>query len=238
MRKAEQRGWSKRSAPCYVEKHHVFIKAVFGENDRVVCLTAREHFIAHLLLWKAYRNRYGVQHWKTAKTAHAVWNMAGVTRNNPGRLPSSWEFSQARVASSEAKRGDLHWTRRTGVSQETRTRQSNAATGRVAWTNGKRNTYSRECPGEGWERGLTLTEEQVKSRSNANLGKKYGKRDASVGAKISAAKKGKPMTDAHKQALSESHANRIVLTCPVCGKEIKGGQGNLKQHMRTHERNQ
>jgi hypothetical protein len=142
MRKAEMRGWTKKSALCYVEKHHIFIKAIFGQNDRVVYLTAREHFIAHLLLWKACRKRYGVQHWKTAKTAHAVWNMAGVTRNNSGRLPSSWQIAQSRIASSEAKQGDLHWTRRIGVSQETRSRQSNAAIGRVAWTNGEENTAS------------------------------------------------------------------------------------------------
>ena len=195
----------------------MFIKAVFGKNNRVVHLTAREHFIAHLLLWKAFRNRYGVQHWKTAKTAHAVWNMAGVTRNNLGRLPSAWEFSQARVASSEAKKGDLHWTRRIGISQETREKMSEA------------------------RKGIALgpMKEETKEKIRVSRRGKYtGPRPKTVGESISKAKKGKPMSDAHKQALSESHANRVILVCPTCGKEVKGGNGNLKQHIRTHERNQ
>jgi hypothetical protein len=68
---------------------------------------------------------------------------------------------------------------------------------------------------------------------DSRRGRKYGKRDPQVGRNISAALKGKPLSDAHKEALSESHANRVVLVCDVCGKEIKGGNGNLKQHMRS-----
>jgi hypothetical protein len=233
MRKAEARGWTKASALCYVEEHHIFIKSVFGKNDRVVYLTAREHFIAHLLLWKACRKRYGVQHWKTAKTAHAVWNMAGVTKNNPGRMPTSWEVQQSRIASSEAKSGDLHWTRRLGVSQETRDRQSASAEGRVAWTDGETNTFSKVCPGDGWERGLTLTETQRNSMGSGNRGKTYGERDPQVGRKISAAKKGVPFTLEHKDALSAARVSIPVLTCEHCGKEVKGGNGNLKQHTRS-----
>jgi hypothetical protein len=236
MRKAEQRGWTKKSAPCYVERHHIFIKAIFGENGRVVYLTAKEHFVAHLLLWKACRKRYGVQHWKTAKTAHAVWSMSGVSRNLPGRLPTAWQVAQGRVASSEAMQGDLHWTRRIGVSNQTRVLQSLSASGRVAWTNGVINTYAKDCPGEGWERGLTLTEDQIEARRNANLGKVYGKRDPEVGRKISAVKRGVPLTLEHRDALSVARRNIPVLLCEHCGKEIKGGKGNLKQHIRIHGR--
>jgi hypothetical protein len=234
MRKAEQRGWTKKSAPCYVEKHHVFIKAIFGENNRVVCLTAREHFVAHLLLWKACRNRYGVQHWKTAKTAHAVWNMAGVTKNNPGRMPTSWEVQQSRVASSEAKSGSNHWTNRIKIPVETRQKKSESMRGKTAWTNGVENTFSRTCPGHDWSVGLTLTESQIESRRNANKGKKYGKRDESVGRNISAAKKGKLLSLEHKDALSAARVNIVILSCEHCGKEIKGGRGNLMQHTRAH----
>lgn len=192
----------------------MFIKAIFGKNDRVVYLTAREHFVSHLLLWRACRSRYGVQHWKTAKTAHAVWSMAGVTKNNEGRLPSSWEVNQARVASSEAKRGDLHWTRRIGVSSETREKMSEARQG-VA---------------------IGPMKEETKEKIRVSRRGKYtGPRPNSVGEAISRAKKGKPMTDAHKQALSKSHANRPVIICEICGRGIKGGNGNMKQHLRTHK---
>jgi hypothetical protein len=114
MRKAEQRGWTKKSSSCYVEEHHIFIKAVFGENDRVVYLTAREHFIAHLLLWRACRKRYGVQHWKTARTAKAVQAMSMKSQftcnRQTGRL-----YEIAKKANSESMSGDLHWSRQEGA---------------------------------------------------------------------------------------------------------------------------
>ena len=52
MTKAKNRNWSKSSATCYVELHHIIPKSLGGLNaiDNLVCLTAREHCIAHLLL--------------------------------------------------------------------------------------------------------------------------------------------------------------------------------------------
>ena len=68
IRKAE-----KRSIPKgYVEKHHTFPKSIFGKNNRIVYLTAKEHFVAHLLLEKSFNKRYGKNHIKTKKALHAV----------------------------------------------------------------------------------------------------------------------------------------------------------------------
>ena len=114
MRKAEQRGWTKKSAPFYVEKHHLFIRAIFGENGRIVYLTAREHFIAHLLLWKACRKRYGVQHWKTAKTGKAVQAMSMKSKHTNNRQTGRL-FEVAKRANSESMSGDLHWSRKEGA---------------------------------------------------------------------------------------------------------------------------
>lgn len=43
---------------CYVEKHHIIPRCMGGNNDKenLVNLTAKEHFIAHFLLYKIYRN--------------------------------------------------------------------------------------------------------------------------------------------------------------------------------------
>lgn len=51
---AERRAWTKKNAPCYVESHHIIPKSLGGTNDKnnLVLLTAREHYIAHLLLCK------------------------------------------------------------------------------------------------------------------------------------------------------------------------------------------
>lgn len=56
INKATTRNWSKKSAPCYVERHHIIPKsiqpALVRTPSNLVYLTAREHFIAHLLLVK------------------------------------------------------------------------------------------------------------------------------------------------------------------------------------------
>ena len=46
-----------RQAPdCYTERHHIVPRCLGGsdEKENIVVLTAREHFIAHWLLWKIH----------------------------------------------------------------------------------------------------------------------------------------------------------------------------------------
>jgi len=71
--------------PCYnpvkgFERHHILPKALggeegFGNKANIVLLTPREHYIAHLMLWKAYGK----------KMARAFWCMSHV-RGSKGRL--------------------------------------------------------------------------------------------------------------------------------------------------------
>lgn len=78
IRKAEQRGYTKKKAKqfgIYVEGHHTFPKSIFGENNRIVYLTAREHYVAHCLLEKICIKRYGENHWKSKKMIKSHINM-------------------------------------------------------------------------------------------------------------------------------------------------------------------
>ena len=153
MRKAEQRGWTKKSAPCYVEEHHIFIKAIFGENNRVVYLTAREHFVAHLLLWKACRKRYGVQHKKTAKTGKALQSMSMNSRFTSNRhVANSHEFEMARTANIESMRGDNHWSRQEGaVSPFIALNKDPERAKRIGEMNGRREKDLWEQGGHRWQ---------------------------------------------------------------------------------------
>jgi hypothetical protein len=51
-----------RTLEGYKESHHIIPKCLGGtdERDNLVDLTAREHFIAHLLLWKIHPESYGL----------------------------------------------------------------------------------------------------------------------------------------------------------------------------------
>lgn len=51
-----------RILDCYIEKHHIIPRCMKGTDDKdnIVALTAREHFIAHLLLMKIYPKHLGL----------------------------------------------------------------------------------------------------------------------------------------------------------------------------------
>ena len=55
--KALARGWTKKTSQVYVESHHIIPKSILKNNDTVI-LTAREHFICHLLLPKFLEGQY------------------------------------------------------------------------------------------------------------------------------------------------------------------------------------
>ena len=79
-----------------VERHHTFPKGIFGNNDRIVVLTPREHYISHLLLEKIYIKRYGVGDERTRKMTFTCVMM----RNRSERY-NSHLYEQIRKRHSE-----------------------------------------------------------------------------------------------------------------------------------------
>lgn len=71
-----------RSLDCYTEKHHIIPRSMGGKDtkENLVVLTAREHYIAHLLLTKCTFGK--AKH----KMSFALWNM--VNRDNGFRTSS------------------------------------------------------------------------------------------------------------------------------------------------------
>jgi len=66
---------SREIAPEFFEEHHIFPESIYGKNSYTVKLSSREHYIAHLLLYKALKTRYGATHHRTAKMAYALWRI-------------------------------------------------------------------------------------------------------------------------------------------------------------------
>lgn len=54
INKAKLRNWTRKTATEYVENHHIIPRSLGGINssDNLVFLTAKEHYICHLLLTK------------------------------------------------------------------------------------------------------------------------------------------------------------------------------------------
>ena len=69
INKALFRNWNKKTAPVYVEGHHIVPNSII-KNNILVYLTAREHFVCHLLLIKMLENE---NKWKMQR---AFWNMS------------------------------------------------------------------------------------------------------------------------------------------------------------------
>lgn len=69
----------------YVEKHHIVPQSMGGTNDatNIVKLTAKEHFVAHHLLWKIHRNR---------EMVHAFMLMCNIKRNGIKYSVSAKEY--------------------------------------------------------------------------------------------------------------------------------------------------
>lgn len=92
IRKAENR----TPPEGYIEKHHIFPVSIFGKNKRVVVLTAREHYIAHLLLEKIYIKRYGIDDDRTRKMT-----LACVMMRNRSEKYNSHLYEQVRKRYSD-----------------------------------------------------------------------------------------------------------------------------------------
>ncbi len=88
----------KKGAGEYFESHHV-VPRWLGGSDGVanrVLLTAREHMVAHKLLWKYYRNR------QSALALHRMTKSGGLKMQ---RCFNSRDFEIARTAFAESQTG-------------------------------------------------------------------------------------------------------------------------------------
>jgi hypothetical protein len=85
----------------YTEKHHILPKCLGGSNDKenLVELTAREHFLCHMLLCEIYP--------KENKLKYALWCMVNGKHKsiNNGFIPSSRLYEIARLNFIEAHTG-------------------------------------------------------------------------------------------------------------------------------------
>lgn len=84
----------------YFEKHHILPKCKGGGNEKsnIVVLTSREHFLAHRLLWKIYKDR------QMALAFHMMTNI----NKNQNRVFSSRDYEAAREAYRKTNIGNTY----------------------------------------------------------------------------------------------------------------------------------
>jgi hypothetical protein len=101
----------------YQERHHIIPQSLGGSNDKdnIVSLTAREHFICHLLLTKMVEGK------SKSKMYQASWMMASTVGRGQNRYKvnnRTYEF--LRLKMSEVKKSTTTWNKGVSPSEETR----------------------------------------------------------------------------------------------------------------------
>ena len=176
----------------YSEKHHIVPISLGGSNnvDNLVTLSAREHFICHVLLTKFTSGA------DKQKMLYAANIMSHAARNYQYRYINSRLYEMLK-----REFGAMHSSRLTGrkLSAEHRAKISKANKGRIATqeTIDKRvlaNTGKKRTP----EQCERMSESQ-KRRKPANYTEEQ---KAEISKKISDAVKGRTLSDEHKTKLS------------------------------------
>lgn len=210
--RCSMRGWTRKTAPCYVEGHHPYPLGLFGkkENNWQVYVTPREHYILHLLLSKFTELRMPM-FWKTY---------------------TSREFSPARIIASKQNSGKNHprygKTHSEIVKENLRNNPNNKSlTGKISITDGKTQKFifPNEPIPKGWVLGGVKESEETRERKRQ------------VDPLKRAVNKGRKFTEEWLTNLKKSQQNKPELVCNNCGKICKGAAA-LGSHMRKHSEHQ
>jgi hypothetical protein len=234
------------SKEIYTERHHIIPKSLGGDDSlsNLVDLTAREHFICHLLLPKMLT---GID---KRNMTFAIWAMINRdhSKQRSRHKINSHTYHRLKNQVAEAT-SQLHKGKT--VSKETREKLSKSCKGRPSSFKGKTHSDESKKKLSNARKGKTLSSETVakilESRkgyqhsketkqkiSKGNLGKTVVIAE-STKQKISAALKGRsntwlkakpahnkgvPMSDQAKKNMSLGHQNREKIHCPHCSKSV------------------
>ena len=131
------------SPNVYIEKHHIIPKSMGGNNskDNIAKLTAREHFVCHLLLSKMTTGT------AKGKMVHAAWCLCNKNRGYKITSTIYESIKTQRAAVMSLTKGPSHpnYGRKTGRTTESFTTEwkeniAAACKGRVPWNVGVTHT--------------------------------------------------------------------------------------------------
>ena len=176
-------------ADGYVERHHIVPRSEGGSDDEtnLVNLTAREHYVAHLLLAKIYDDH---------KMWNAIWRMTTGWIGKNCHMFSSRTYARIRENFVKVKTGTHH-------SIEARRKMSLSKKGMTAWNKGKHWSAEARRNMSTSHRGKTrqpLSEETKRKISISHTGKHLSEETRR---KMSLAKKGRTTWNKGKQMPEE-----------------------------------
>lgn len=186
---------SQRKISAEIERHHILPKSLGGSNakENIVVLSYREHYIAHLLLYKSFGG----------KMAHAFKLMSIL---NTGCKLSSRQFKEIKEESSKAVKS---WMTGRPVSNSTREKLSAVRKGVP------HSTETKVKISEG-HKGKPKSKEARIKMSEALSGEKHPNWNKHLSKetrlKISKSKTGKPLSEDHKISVSKTLTSGVYIT--------------------------
>lgn len=220
----------------YTEDHHICPRSMWPEYSNFrdnewnrATLTARQHYIAHWMLARAF----GRGMWLAFLAMHKSSPGQGRTYLN-SRL-----YESRRNEVRQGLTGDQHHRYGTKQSEETKAKISASHKGKKCpWNkekNGKREQIEK---GAAKRRGRKHSTDTIQKMSNAKKGKQnpnYGNPTSEeTKRKIAASKVNVPRSEDAKKKMSEGHKRRKQhapsLTCPHCGKQSQSTNNMNRWH--------
>lgn len=189
----------------YTETHHILPRSLGGSDEHInlLSLSGREHYLAHWMLWKAYKNHsmtsafimmhthnkkqkriYNSKIYERAKMEYAkIQSIRLLGGGNPFFEKKHTEEAKRKM--SESKKGiNCSWN--TGLTKATSEKLasvgksiSKASKGMRHWTNGIDEMKSFESPGSDWVIGR-LPNENYKHSEERRLQIKESMRDGKM----------------------------------------------------------
>jgi len=235
----------------YIEKHHIIPRSLGGSNDpsNLISLTAREHFICHLLLPKMLT---GIE---KRNMTFAIWSMLNRdhSKQRSRHKVNSYTYQRLKIQVASAT-SQLHKGKT--ISKETREKLSKSCQGRPSAFKGKTHSAEAKQKLSNAHKGKIVSAETVakilearknyqhseetkEKISNSNKGKTVThseetrkKISASLKGRVPTWLKGKP---GHSKGKSRSEETKNKLrtakpkfTCPHCG-SVVGGKSNYNR---------
>lgn len=162
----------------YIEKHHIIPRSLGGTNEQhnLVKLTAREHFVCHLLLTKMTAGR--MRH-KMSKALTMIMSIRRVGNRNNYTITSRW-YEHARELASVVRKD--YWT------DERRNAQSSRTTNYFAKVDKTTDKYKRRWDGaRKYNKNKVWTEKAIANRLENCLrsaARRKGKKNPEHGTRI------------------------------------------------------
>lgn len=187
----------------YAEHHHILPKCMGGGlGDNIVRLTAREHFICHMLLTKIYPG---------SKMSYALWRMVNTKKSRLKISSRTYERIRNELKHSEESKKKMSIKRKGKPSnskgkkrtEESKKKMSIVHIGLPSSRKGKHHTEEAKEKIRQKHLGKKHSEEHKRKIAESNKGKHYNK-----GCKHK--KKRLPISEETRKRLSESHKGQTA----------------------------